>query len=190
MQCRGHYLLKSAETPNVNACSNWRHHTIKSEVGPVCRGCVWPSVAYRQNLLSSLKTTERHSILLSTLSRHHSSRDGVEVWEPGQKHTWSESSCKQTVPNGPWWHNRCNMCPNVFPGHCLCGHHCSHNAPILTCVCTTRNLVYSCENVPQITPKSSSTPPIHRYFVPNMCSIRRYVHPVSRRLIMRLCSNG
>ena len=64
-------------------------HTMTPEVGPVCRGrmhsarwrspnlrCtrVRPSLTYRQNLLSSLKTTERHSTLLSTLSRHQNSR--------------------------------------------------------------------------------------------------------------------
>ena len=64
-------------------------HTMKHEVGPVCRGQMhfgrWhspglchtrirPSLAYRQNLLSSLKTTEHHSTLHSILSRHQSSR--------------------------------------------------------------------------------------------------------------------
>ena len=38
-------------------------------------------------------------------------------------------------PNGPWWHSRCNMCLNFFPG---CGYCCSHNASILMCVCTAR----------------------------------------------------
>ena len=62
---------------------------MKPEVGPVCRGRMhygtWPSpglrrtrvrplLTYRQNLLSSLKTTERHPTLQSTLSRHQSSR--------------------------------------------------------------------------------------------------------------------
>ena len=64
------------------------HHTIKPEVGHVrrgrmhfgrcsqdlCRTRVRPSVAYRQNLHSSLKTTERYSTVHSTLSRHQSSR--------------------------------------------------------------------------------------------------------------------
>ena len=63
--------------------------TMKTKVGPVCRGRkhsgrwrspglrrtrVRPSIAYRQNLLSSLETTERHSTLQSILSRHQSSR--------------------------------------------------------------------------------------------------------------------
>ena len=30
----------------------------------------------------------------------------------------------------------CNMCPDFFPACCSGGHHCSHNASILTCVCT------------------------------------------------------
>ena len=61
--------------------------TVTSEVGPVCCGqmhsgrwcspvlCtrVCPSLACRQNLLSSLKTTECHSTLQSTLSQHQSS---------------------------------------------------------------------------------------------------------------------
>ena len=64
-------------------------HTMKPVVGPVC--CGWMhsggrrspglhhrrvrrSLAYRQILLSSLKTTERHSTLQSTLARHQSSR--------------------------------------------------------------------------------------------------------------------
>ena len=34
---------------------------------------VSPSLAYRQNLLSSVKTTERHSTFQSTLSQHQSS---------------------------------------------------------------------------------------------------------------------
>ena len=40
----------------------------------VRRTCVRPSLTYRQNLLSSLKKTEHHSTLQSTLSRHQSSR--------------------------------------------------------------------------------------------------------------------
>ena len=58
---------------------------MKTEVGPVCRERMYserwrspnlrhkhvrPSVANKQNLLSSLKTKEHHSILQSTLSRH------------------------------------------------------------------------------------------------------------------------
>ena len=61
---------------------------MKPEVGPVCCGLMhsgrWrssglyhthvrPSLAYRQNLLSSLKTTEHLSTLQSTLSWHQSS---------------------------------------------------------------------------------------------------------------------
>ena len=63
-------------------------HTMKPEVVPLCRGWMhygrWCSPGLRrtharlslakgQNLLSSLKTTERHSNLQSTLSRHLSS---------------------------------------------------------------------------------------------------------------------
>ena len=62
---------------------------MKPEVGSVCRGRMhsgrWrspglrrtrvrPSLAYRQNLLSSLKTRERHFTLQSTLSRYQRRR--------------------------------------------------------------------------------------------------------------------
>ena len=50
---------------------------------------------------------------------------------------WSESCCEQTVPNGPWWHSKYNMCLDFFPECCSGGHYCSHNASILTCFCTT-----------------------------------------------------
>ena len=64
-------------------------HTMKPEVGPACRGRMhsgrWlssglrrsyirPSLAYRENLLTSLKTTERHFTLQSNLLWHLSSR--------------------------------------------------------------------------------------------------------------------
>ena len=39
----------------------------------LCHTHVCPSLKYRQNLLSWLKTVERHSTLQSTLSRHQSS---------------------------------------------------------------------------------------------------------------------
>ena len=45
--------------------------------------CVCPSLAHRQNLLSSLKTTECHSTLQSTLSQHHSS----SAWQCGSLDT-------------------------------------------------------------------------------------------------------
>ena len=55
-------------------------------------------------------------------------------WYNVQRHTWSESCCKQTVPIGPWWHT----CPDYFHECCSGGHRCSHNASILTSVCITR----------------------------------------------------
>ena len=120
---------------------------------------------YRQNLLSSLKTTDRHSTFESTLSWHQSSHAG---WCHGgtdslARGTWSESCCKQTVPNGPWWHSRCNMCLDFFPECCL-GDHCdSHNASIwcapILCGCPESGLWVW--NVPQITAESSDTQPIH-----------------------------
>ena len=68
------------------------------------------------------------------------------------------------VPNGPWWHSRCNMCPDFFPGCCSSGHHYSHNVSILMCIlyyAGMQNLIYGHGNVPQTTAESSDTPPIH-----------------------------
>ena len=63
---------------------------------------VRPSLSNRQNLLSSLKTTESYSTLPSTVSRHHSSH----AWRcRGVSDTWQEAQviyCKPTVTNGPW----------------------------------------------------------------------------------------
>ena len=77
---------------------------------------------------------------------------------------WSESCCKRTVPNGPWWHTRCNMCPDFFPGMLL-------RRPLLQAQCVdldvrpyyvaVQNLVYACGNVPQSTIETSDTPPIY-----------------------------
>ena len=146
-------FIYPAETSYATAsCNRWPPpHTMKPEVGSVWRGRMYsekwrspalhrtrvrPSLAYRRNLISWMKTAERSFTLQSTLSLHQSSHAwryrGVSGLS-GQRHTWSESCCKQTVPNGPWWHNRCNICPDFFPG---CGHRCSLNASILTCVCS------------------------------------------------------
>ena len=60
------------------ACVSWanalRNMTLTSSTSYTCTS-IHPSLAYRHNLLSSLKTTERHSTLQSTLSRYQSSRD-------------------------------------------------------------------------------------------------------------------
>ena len=117
---------------------------MKPEVGPVCheqmhygRGrspglChshVHQSLTYRQNLLSSLKTTECHFTLQATVSWHQSSCAwrcrGVSGSLARGTHD-PKSSCKQAVPNDPWWHRRCNMCWDFFPGCCLGGHCCLH----------------------------------------------------------------
>ena len=77
----GNYLLYPAETPNMKASCNWwaLHH---EAWGGACvsRGeftpeewrsqCLHPSFICRQNLLPLLKTTERHSTLLSTVLGH------------------------------------------------------------------------------------------------------------------------
>ena len=80
--CRGsgYCLLYPAETPNVTSVLTDAPHTKKPEVKPVYRGRmhsrrwrspglrrtrVCPSLAYRQNLISSLKTTECYTTLQS-----------------------------------------------------------------------------------------------------------------------------
>ena len=134
--------------------------TPEEDAHQVCHIRLHQSLAYRQNLLSSLKTTGRQS----TLSRHQS----ICAWRCGgvigsmASHMWSESCCKQTVPNGPWWHSRCNMCPDFFPGCCSGGHCCSHIVSIFTCICTLCPSRYG--NVPQTTVTH------HQYLVPNMCN--------------------
>ena len=122
---------------------------MKLEVGPVCRGRmhprrwrspnlrptrVHPSLAYTKNVLSSLKTTERHSTVQSTLSRHQGSR----AWRCFGLSGSLTRGTYDLIHNWPCWHNRCKMCPDFFPGCYSGGHRCSHNASILTCVCTMR----------------------------------------------------
>ena len=60
--------------PEMGPVSRGRMHTGRWHSLGLRRARVYLSRAYRQNLLSSLKTTERHSTLQSTLSRYQSSR--------------------------------------------------------------------------------------------------------------------
>ena len=89
---------------------------------------------------------------------------GVEV---SQRHTWSECCWKQMVPNGLWWHNRCNMSSDFSLG---CDHRCSHNVSILTCVCTTRPSRTWSTGVGVFHRPLLKAATHHRYTVPNMCS--------------------
>ena len=126
-------------------------HTMKPEVGSVCCGgmhserwcspglcrtCVCPSLTYRQNLLSPLKTTECHSTLQSTLSQHRSSH----AWRcHGVSGSWLEAHIIWFLlqADGSQWSLMTQQVQHV-PGCCL-GDHCfSNNASILTCICTTR----------------------------------------------------
>ena len=85
------------------------------------------------------------------------------------RHTCSESWCKM-VPYGPWWQNRCNMCPDFFPGCCLGSHCCSHNASILTCICTMWPSRTWSMDVGMFHRPLLRTATHHQYIVPNMCS--------------------
>ena len=58
--------------PEVGPVCRWRMHSRKWRPPGLCRTRVHPSLTYRQILLSSLKTTECHSILQCTFSRHQS----------------------------------------------------------------------------------------------------------------------
>ena len=132
---------------------------------PWRRRCIYPSLAYRQNLLSSLKTSELHSILQSTLSRHQSSRSWwcwSVKWQPGQRHIWSEYCCRETFPM-----------VLVDTAGATCAQISSLDAVRAATAARTKrrfwrasvyqNLVYECGPLLKAA--------IHdRYFVPNICS--------------------
>ena len=92
---------------------------------------------------------------------------------------------KATVPNGPWWYSRCNMCPNFFPGCCSVVHRCSHKALVLNA------------SVVRGRPESSllvwkySTNHCWKHWHTNdtLCAtcaaVRRYIHPASLRPTVR-----
>ena len=94
-------------------------HTMKPEVGPFCCGwmysgrwrlqsqrcrCVRPSLAYRQNLLSSVKTTQCNSTLQPVM--------------------WVLLQALGSLVTQQMQH---------VPGCCLGGHYCLHNVSILMC---------------------------------------------------------
>ena len=99
----------------------------------------------------------------------------------GQKHTWSESCCRQMVPNYTWWHSRCNMCPDFIPGCCLGGHAAETMRPsrresVLCGYAESGKWVWEC---------STDNCWKQRYTTDTLCpkcaTIRRYTHPASRR---------
>ena len=131
-------------------------HTMKPEVGPVhygqmhsrrwhspgiCHKCVCLSFVHRQNLLLSLKTTEHHSTLQSTLTRHQSSR-------ALQCHGVSGS-----LAEGSWF-------PMVL----------GDTASILTCVCTTQPSGTWSTTVGMFHKPLLIAATHHWYIVTNMCS--------------------
>ena len=83
------------------------------------------------------------------------------------------------------------MCPDFFNGRCSGGHRCSHNASILTCVCTTRPFRTWSTGVGMFY-RSLLKAAIHHCpdkLCPICAAIRRYVHPAYRRSRMRHRSN-
>ena len=149
-------------------------HTMKPEVGLVCRGRmppednthhvyairVRPSFAYRQNLLSSLKTTEHLSTLQSTLSRHHNSR----TWRSRGS---SGSQARGTRDMSPVTSRRLPMVLGDTAGATCTRISTLNDVRAATPARTMRlhyaavqNLVYGCGNVSQTAVESSETLPI------------------------------
>ena len=126
------------------------------------------------NLLSSLKITERHTNLQSYLSRHQNSRS----WFKCRGVSGSLNECTSDL--SPSASRRFLMvlsdtagatCAQISSGCCSGGHHCSHNASILTCVCTTR-------------PSRTWSTTHHRYILANMCINPSIFHLAFRRSTM------
>ena len=92
--------------------------------------------------------------------------------QPGQRHASSQSRCKQAVPNDPCRHSRCNMCPDFFSGCCKSGHHCFHNASILT------KLSRTCSTGVEVLETAT-----HHRYMRSACAA--YIHPYSRSPTMR-----
>ena len=83
---------------------------------------VHSSLTYRQKLLSSLKTTELHSTLQSTLPGHQSSY----AWRCCGESCSLARGTHDLSPTAsrlfPRWYSRCNMCPDFFLGCCSGSH--------------------------------------------------------------------
>ena len=132
----------------------------------LCCTRVLPSLTYRQNLLSLLKTTERYFTLQSTLSRHQSSSAS---WCCGV----SGSLVRSTRDLSPAASRQFSMVLGDTAS-AICAQISSPSVfgqPLLLAQCVDldmclyysaiQNLVYRCGNVPQTTAESSDTPPIH-----------------------------
>ena len=176
-------------------------HIMKPKVGPVCHGRmqsgIWPilcrthvrpSLAYRQKLISSLKMTECHSALQSTLSRHQSSH----VW---RCHGVSGSQVRGTCDLSPAASRRFPLVPGNTVG-ATCTWISSLNA--VWAATAARKMHQSwCVSVLRGRPESGlriwecSTDYCWKQrhttdtFCPKCVTIRRYVHQASHRPTMR-----
>ena len=176
-----HCLLHLAETPNVTASCNWWLPTPWSlrwglyvmgmHSGKWCspglhhtRLC--PSLTYRQNLLSSLKTTKCHFTFQSTLSQQQSSS---AWWCRGVSGSLAIDTCDLSSAASRWF-------PMVLGD--TAGATCARISSldviwVATAACTMRQSqcafvlhghpepVYGWGNVPQTTAESSDTSPVY-----------------------------
>ena len=111
-------------------------------------------------------------------------------WCRGVSGSLDRGTRELTVPNGPRWYSRCNMCPDFFPGCCSGGHRCSHKASILMCVCIRGRPEPGLHMWECFTDHCWKQRHTTDTLCPTCAAIRRYVHPVSRRPTMRPRSNG
>ena len=178
---------------------------MKPKVWPVCRGRMhsgrWrspglrrarlrTSLAYRQNLLSSQKTPERHYTLKSTLSRHQSRRAwrcrgvsgrlarGTRDLSPAASRSFPMVLGAQQVQHEP------GFIPWMRPP--LLAQYADLDVRLYYKV--IQYVLYGCGNVLQTTAESTDTPPIH--CPPTCAAIRWYVHPASRKPTMWPRSNA
>jgi hypothetical protein len=91
------------------------------------------TLANRQNLLKSLKTTKRHSTLHPILLRTQRYHGVCYSLARGTRDISPDASRRF-----PKLTSRCNVCPDIFPGCCSGGQRCSQNASILTFLYTTQ----------------------------------------------------
>ena len=125
------------------------------------RTSVRSSLTYRQNLLSPLKTTERHSTLQSTLSGYQSSRSwrcrGVSGNLIRGTRNLSPTARRRLPMNlgdteGATW--AWISSPDAVRASTAAG-------TVRLYYAAVQNLVNGCGNIPQTTAESSDTPPIY-----------------------------
>ena len=135
-----------------------------------------PSLAYRQNLLSSLKTTEHYSTLQASLSWLQSSN----AWPcHGVSGSLVRSTCDLQADGDPWWHSL-----DFFPVCCSGSHRCLHSVSVL---CGHPNPgLWEC-SIDQCCWMQWHTT---NTLCPTCAAIRQYVHPASHRPTLQLLSNG